>query len=333
MYNWKLDTAVLLIFFSRPDTFRAVFSEVRKARPRILLLWQDGPRKNNDKDRLGIIQCREIASEIDWDCEVYRKYNEENIGCDPSTFMAHKWAFSKVDKCIVLEDDFLVDQSFFSYCKELLDYYENDERINHICGFNLLGESKSCPNDYLFSYTGSGAWASWKRVIEGWDESYKYLHDDYYMRNLSKKYGKRFKGWYRKALERENLGKAYWESILGFDCILNNRYAIIPKVNLVSNIGMTTGSTHSNTQERLLEKSQKKLFYNPTHKMNFPIKHPQYIVPDYDYMDKLDKLMGNGHSFLKIYRKCVYILKCIRYGEFNRIVDGFKKKLNIARKN
>ncbi len=325
--DWKVDVPVLLIFFTRPDTLEKVFESIREARPSTLLLWQDGPREGRPDDIENIEKCRKIVENIDWECTVYKKYNEKNYGCDPSTFYSHKWAFSLVDKCIVLEDDFYVDQSFFPYCKELLDKYENDTRINHICGFNLLGEMKDCPNDYLFSYTGSGAWASWKRVADGWDETYSFLHNEYYINNLRKKYGKRFDIWYNNAVRHEGTGRAFWESILGFDCILNNRYAIIPKKNLVSNIGLTYGSTHSNAEMKLLTKRQQSIFNNPTFEMTFPLKHPEYIVPDYQYMDDLDELMGNGHPFRQFYRKCVYFLKCIRYGKVTNIFASLKRKL------
>ena len=162
----------IIDFFARPETFERVFEQVRIAKPSTLLLWQDGPRDNRPDDIVGIEKCRKIAENIDWDCTVYRMYNEKNYGCDPSTHYAHRWAFEQVKKCIVLEDDQLPSQSFFRYCKELLDKYENGDRVNHICGFNMLGESKSCPNDYLFAYNGSGAWASWRRVAKGWDMTY-----------------------------------------------------------------------------------------------------------------------------------------------------------------
>lgn len=326
--EWKVDVPVLLIFFARPETLEKVFDVIREARPSTLLLWQDGPRDGRPDDIEGIMKCREIVENIDWECTVHKMYNEKNYGCDPSTFYSHKWAFSLVDRCIVLEDDFYVDQSFFPYCKELLDKYENDERVNHICGFNLLGEAKNCPNDYLFSYSGSGAWASWKRVADGWDETYAFLHNEYYINNLRKKYGeRRFDMWYNNAVRHEGTGKAFWESILGFDCILNNRYAIIPKKNLVSNIGLTYGSTHSNAEMKLLTKRQQSIFNNPTFEMKFPLKHPEYIVPDYQYMDELDELMGNGHPFRQFYRKCVYFLKCIRYGKAQNILTSLKRKL------
>ena len=122
-YPAKTDVAVLLLFFNRPDTFGQVFEQVRLARPSWLFLYQDGPR--GERDMAGIEACRQIVSDenIDWECEVHRRYQEKNYGCDPSGYMSHKWAFSIVDKCIVLEDDVVPSQSFFPFCKEMLDRY------------------------------------------------------------------------------------------------------------------------------------------------------------------------------------------------------------------
>ena len=40
----KIDVAVLMLFFNRPDNFQKVFDEVKKARPAQLFLYQDGAR-------------------------------------------------------------------------------------------------------------------------------------------------------------------------------------------------------------------------------------------------------------------------------------------------
>ena len=116
-----VDVAVLILFFNRPEPLKAVFSQVKKARPSKLFLYQDGPR--NEKDMPGILACREVVKDIDWECEVQQLYQEKNYGCDPSEYMSQKWAFSHVDKCIVLEDDDIPSLSFFPFCKELLDKY------------------------------------------------------------------------------------------------------------------------------------------------------------------------------------------------------------------
>ena len=129
-----VDVPVLILFFNRPQQLSQVFEQVRNARPSKLFLYQDGPRSEHDLP--GIKACREVTDQIDWDCEVHRMYQEKNYGCDPSEYISQKWAFSMVDKCIVLEDDDVPSVSFFTFCKEMLDKYEQDPRITMIAGFN-----------------------------------------------------------------------------------------------------------------------------------------------------------------------------------------------------
>lgn len=93
---------------------------MKKARPARLFLYQDGPR--GERDMAGIEACRRIVddSEIDWECEVHRLYQEKNYGCDPSEYLSQKWAFSMTDKCMVLEDDDVPSQSFFPFVRNCL---------------------------------------------------------------------------------------------------------------------------------------------------------------------------------------------------------------------
>ena len=166
-YPAKTDIAVLLLFFTRSDTFARVFEAVRQARPSKLFLYQDGPR--GERDMAGIMACREIASDahIDWECEVHRQYLDHNQGCDPSGFRSHQWAFSLADKVIVLEDDVVPAQSFFPFCKEMLDRYEHDERISMIAGFNIDEVTPDCQDSYFFTTAFSiWGWASWRRAAE-----------------------------------------------------------------------------------------------------------------------------------------------------------------------
>lgn len=329
MNPWKIDVAVLLTFFVRNDTFEKVFESVRKARPRVLLLWQDGPRENRPDDIEGIERCRKIAENIDWECEVHRNYHDKNMGCDPSTFLAQKWAFSIVDKCIIMEDDRVPCDSFYQYCKELLDKYENDNRINHICGTNLLGENVDCDADYFFSPFGSTTWASWRRVAREWDEQYTFLeNNDYSLGCLKKIIGKeRFKAVYGDALKHKNTGKQYWETLLGMNCVLNNRVAIIPKKNMICDIGLTENSTHATSDTRLLNKVHLDMFNMEAHDVSFPLKHPKYVLPDYNYVAKLNKIAGIGVPFIKFWRDVKYLFKCIFSGNISRIFIALKRRI------
>ena len=310
-YPWEIDVNVLIIFFVRDEVLAKTFEAVKKARPRRLFLWQDGPREGRPDDLEGINRCRKIVEDIDWECEVYTTYNEKNIGCDPSIYYAYKWAFTKVDKCIFLEDDQVPNQSYFKFCKELLDKYENDTRISHICGYNYTEITSDCDADYLFSPFGSGAWATWKRVVDEWEGDYDFLNNSKEISWVKERYDKLAKVSFNIAQRHKSTGKEFWESIVGFNCMFNSHYAIIPKKNLVSNLGLTGNSTHSNTSKKYLPKATASLFEMNTYDLEFPLKHPKHVLINQSYLSKALRIMGIGHPFVRLYRRFVYIIKRI----------------------
>lgn len=100
--EYKVDIPVLLIFFNRPDKLEQVFQQIKKARPSKLYLYQDGVRVGNLHDQQSVLKCREVVSNIDWDCEVHRLYQEkflvvihQNIlhknGCFPRNKKVLSW--------------------------------------------------------------------------------------------------------------------------------------------------------------------------------------------------------------------------------------------------
>lgn len=319
MNPWKNDVNVLIIFFVRDDVLKKTFEAVREARPRRLLLWQDGAREGRQDDVEGIERCRKIVDNIDWDCEVYKNYQTQNWGCDPSTFYSHKWAFSIVDKCIVLEDDCCPMQSFFPYCKELLDRYENDQRINRICGMNNLGSFDSCPDSYLFTRTGSvWGWATWKRVADSWEEHYEFLDDEYSLK-FSKVSDKYLKGVRLHA----STGKPYWESVQTMRKYLSSSYDIIPTKNMIKSLGMSEESTHSVADPRLIPKKFRKVFYEmECYDMEFPLKHPRYMVENTDYVKQLKSQITNTFS-----SRLEYYVRLLIYGNKKETWAKLKKKL------
>ncbi len=229
MKPFLVDVPVLILFFNRPQQLSQVFEQVRNARPSKLFLYQDGPRGEHDLP--GIKACREVTDQIDWDCKVHRMYQEKNYGCDPSEYISQKWAFSMVDKCIVLEDDDVPSVSFFTFCKEMLDKYEQDTRITMIAGFNNEEITPDVPYDYFFASTFSiWGWASWKRVIDQWDEHYTFLEDKFNMQQLEqlikeRKFRKDFI--YMCHRHKEN-NKAYYETIFHASMLFNSGLAIVP---------------------------------------------------------------------------------------------------------
>lgn len=330
MESFKIDIPVLLIFFVRPEPLEKVFEQIKIARPSKLYLYQDGARENRLDDVENVMKCREIVDNIDWECKVYYKYQEKNFGCDPSEFISQKWMFENEEYGIVLEDDDVPSQSFFPFCKEMLEKYKDDNRIGIVCGMNNLGTIDS-PYSYTFGQTGSiWGWATWKRNVDDWDDNYEWLDDKYALKILEKSIGKKdFKSLIKSSIRHKESGRAHYESILGSYIFLNSKLNIIPTKNLISNIGIGANGTHAVDSLDKLPKGIRKIFSMKVYELEFPLKHPKYVIEDIEFKEKLDRLMGNGHFFVKFYRLTESILYRILSGDFRGLKKGLKRRLSI----
>ena len=325
---YKTDVAVLILFFNRPDHLRAVFSQVRQARPSRLFLYQDGPR--GERDMEGINACREVVADIDWECEVHRKYQERNYGCDPSEYISQKWAFSMADKCIVLEDDDVPSLSFFPFCKELLDRYEHDERIGMIAGFNSEEEAKGIDSDYFFTSVFSiWGWASWRRVIDKWDPKYSFLDDPAAMRQLNgvMRQRKLCRDTLRACYDHRDSGKEYYETIFWACMAMNSYLAIMPTRNMINNLGATEGSTHYTGSLATMPRRLRRLFTMKRHEAEFPLRHPRYVIEDVDFKNRVFRTYAYGHPLIKASRSLEELWLNLRYGNFGIIARAMGARL------
>lgn len=328
MKSSKIDIACLLIFFARPEKFQQVFDEVRKARPSKLYLYQDGPRQGRADDIENIAKCREIAKNIDWACTVHKMYQNENFGCDPSEFIAQKWMFATEEYGIVLEDDDVPSQSFFPFCKELLEKYKDDERIGIICGMNNL---ETVESDYSYFFSDSGSiwgWATWKRNVDKWDGLYTWLTNPELMQTLkSNLCSWEFENLVSSSKKHKATGKEHYETILGASIYLNNQVNIIPSKNLIANIGIGENGTHASANLDTIPKRIRKLLYMKTYEVDFPLKHPEYVINNTDYKNKVNTILGNTSKFIKTKIRLEGIMLQIKHGELDMktILSKLKK--------
>ncbi len=314
MYKSELAVAVMCEFFVRPEQFAQVFEQVKKARPSTLLLYQDGPRDDRKDDVENIKKCREIAENIDWECKVYKLYQNRNFGCDPSGYLAQTWALSIVDCCIILEDDCVPSQSFFPYCAELLEKYKDDERIGMICGMNSLGTVDDS-NSYFYSkYMSIWGWATWKRVVEKWDANYKFLNDPYSLQLLKCNLGKKkYKHFINICKQHINLNKEHFESLQKSYMYLNNTLSIIPTKNMITNIGVAAETTHGTDNIKKYAKVIQKLFFMERHETEMPIEHPKHIIENKQYEKKIERLLSYHRPLMQFFRGIECFIRKIIY--------------------
>ena len=286
-----MKSAVTLIFFNRPDTLQKVFEKVREARPPKLFLVQDGAREGNVSDAERILQCRRIVENIDWECEVHKDYSERNLGCGIRPQSGITWVLSQVDSTIILEDDCVPDLSFFAYCDELLERYAHDERICYISGLNHFEEWDFGGSSYGFTKGGAiWGWATWRRAWMRYDYEINKIQDKYIQKQIMHAVSgevSRVSSWIETNKKvTEDVRLSYWDVQWGFTKYAQNQLVIVPKNNLINNIGVGMDSTHAHFVESIHKKYSD--FNNmPVCALDFPLVHPWHVLPDKDYDDML----------------------------------------------
>ena len=330
-----VDISVLLVFFTRHAQFKKVFEAVRSARPSRLFLFQDGPRRDHPGDREGIMKCREIAENIDWECDVKRNYSDINLGADLAGYRADTWAFSMTDKCVVLEDDVLPSGSFIPFCKKMLDKYEHDDKVMLISGFNPMEKTDGPETDIFFtSATFTWGWATWKRVADQWDGDYTWLDDPGKVRAVQRYADSHsvMRNLINICRKHRNEGYPHFETVLISNQYLHGGLTLTPRVNMIRNIGVVKGATHYQDDISLIPKGYRRIFTMDFYDLDpESVRCPETVMEYVPYREKTYRIYGWGHPFVKLFRFFEGSFYQIRAGNLKYVAkDFFDKVRNVV---
>jgi len=242
------DVPILFLVFNRPDLTAQVVSVLRELGPKRLFVAADGPRAHVDGEAALCREAREIATTIDWDCDLKTLFRDKNRGCGPAVSGAISWFFEQVEEGIILEDDCLPSLSFFDFCKYALEKFRGDTRIGTISGDYFLPPDLSLDQPYYFSkYFQIWGWATWRRVWQKYRLDLSFETDETWLRIF-------------REIHPAPLEADYWIEILralaiggintwDYQMMLiswRERFLhVAPTRNLVSNIGYRPDATHT----------------------------------------------------------------------------------------
>lgn len=300
---------VLFLVFNRPDLTQKVFERIREVKPKRLFVAADGPRPDVPGDVQLCSRTRQIIEKVNWICEIKTLFREDNLGCKNAVSSAIDWFFEHVEAGIILEDDCLPHQTFFRYCGELLEYYKDDPRVMHISGDNFLQGRHTITSSYYFSkYPHVWGWATWRRawlLFHEWDKKLSGLDIDF--RIFKSQSERNF--WLDLLEQLQSHRMDYtWDYQWALTCLANKALCVMPKSNLVSNIGFGQDATHTQGNSWLANL--------PVTSMDFPLIHP--VAKSWD--TRADQITGT--IFFNVASKSTS-RKLIE--SFRRIIPGIKK--------
>lgn len=297
--SYKTKSPILLLTFNRLETTKKVFAAIREVKPTKLYFASDGPRESRANEIEEVKKVRNfLLNSVDWDCEIKTLFQDKNLGCGKAVSTALNWFFESEEMGIILEDDCLPSISFFRFCDELLEKYLDDERIMHISGDNFQdGMIRGNATYYFSKISHVWGWATWRRAWKFYDFEMQSLNNF-----IEKKIGyniwknKRIVNYWIKQFKKVADNKIdTWDYQWNYCLLVNNGLSILPNFNLVENIGFHPEATHTKEIG----------FKNLRNEISFPLKHPNFFVPDM----KADSYTFKKHFKQKILTKLFIKLK------------------------
>lgn len=239
--------AVAFCIFNRPEPTARVFAEIRKERPRRLLVIGDGPRSDRPGDAALVRATREIVGGVDWPCDVEYCFSDINLGCRDRISSGLSWAFERAESLVVLEDDCLPGGDFFPFMRELLGRYRDDQRVMMISGDFFLGAPQSADSYYFSRWTHIWGWGTWRRAWRHFDpaiRSWPLIRPTAALAHAVD--GADEESHWRQVFDQVHDGAIdTWDFSWQFACWMQGGLAVLPNVNLVTNIGFGADATHT----------------------------------------------------------------------------------------
>lgn len=284
-----LGTPVLFLLFNRPELTRRVFAAIREARPARLYVAADGPRPDRPGEDALCREAREVLGQVDWDCQVRTLLRDENHGCKAAVAGAISWFFGHEAEGIILEDDCLPGPDFFPFCAELLARFRHDPRVMTISGNNFQGgaapTAPTCPTGpagqscreyaYYFSrHPHVWGWATWRRAWDLYDPDMALWPEFRDSGRLLDVFGRRVsQAYWTRILDETHDGRfVTWDYQWMLASWANSGLTVIPRANLVANLGFDARATHTVSPTPYANLSAGRL--------EFPLEHPPCVLPD-----------------------------------------------------
>ena len=250
--SYQTTNPVIFCIFNRPETTQRVFNEIAKAKPPVLYVVADAARPQVEGEAELCLECRAIAEQVDWPCEVTLDYAEDNMGCKQRIYSGISNAFKQFDFAIILEDDCLPSPDFFRFVDTMRERYQDDKNVMQIAGTAFIRPLNPAQAYFRSAYPLIWGWATWKRVWDDFDLSMKEWPKIKAQIKLQVYAKPRLHNRFIRYMEKAYQGRVNtWDYPFVAHILLNRGHCITPLFNLISNIGFGEGATHTKNQSGL----------------------------------------------------------------------------------
>lgn len=200
-----------------------------------LFIYSDGGRDEESWKKVN--EVRKYLQTIQGFKDVKIIEQERNLGLADSIISGVTKIVNQYGKIIVLEDDIVTNPYFLRFMNDALDFYEYEDKVWHISGWNYPVKINTTKEVYFSSFGNTWGWATW---FDRW--SYFKKNTDYLLEKFDSQMiykfniDDSFNFWKQVVLNKKNeinTWAIYWYATF----FLHDGLCLNPIKSLVQNIG------------------------------------------------------------------------------------------------
>lgn len=239
-------TPVLILTHRRLHEFKLVFDRVKASGARQIYVFCDGPRDiAEERAQRAIFDYTRSGDEHAGVCTNFQR---TNLGLRRAVITGIDWFFANEESGIILEDDTLPTDQFFSFCDKGLGRYRGDSEVQQISGYNSVSRFFSVflpSNTNFFSpRMNCWGWATWRDRWQDFRPNVAFESATHTALHGPKGLEQELRAGHERAAAGDVNSWAYsW----AYYALSKGLLSLVPSVNMVENIGF--GAQASNTKQ------------------------------------------------------------------------------------
>ncbi len=252
---------IVIFLYNRPKHTKNLIETLKKnnlSKNQKIFIFCDGPK--NSEDILKINKIKSILKNSNLNiCKVF--FKKRNVGLSKNIIYGVTYILNKFEKCIVIEDDLILNPAAINFMNKMLNFFKDDQKIGSISAYSYIHNYKGYKGKkfYITKRHCSWCWGTWSRVWKNikWNKiNYKnHFESEIEMNKFS--YGGNdlnllLWGQYKNLIDS-------WAIRFNYFCSKNNLYSIQPRFSMILNNGQDMSGTH----EKYKLKKKINIDFNP----------------------------------------------------------------------
>lgn len=244
------DPAVLIIGYRRHESVLEILQICMANNVSRIYIAVDGPKKDSiqgKSDQKKLVSNAKNFEKV-FKGELIINHRQDNIGCAASVLTACEWVFERENAVIILEDDCIPSDDFFRFSRNALPVIQSQSDIWLACGTQFSPKFTETDSWLLSRYALTWGWCTTK---DKWSEIAAALHHPIPIATGILSLWE--KTYWNQGSRRAQVGWVdVWDTILVQQMQARSKFAVLPEVTLVTNIGNDLSATHTHGNSRWL---------------------------------------------------------------------------------